>query len=42
MIFVPSVNGISHNPAEFTAAEDLAEGAQILLETMVELASTEF
>ena len=31
MIFVPSRGGISHNPAEFTAADELVAGANILL-----------
>lgn len=39
MIFVPSVNGLSHNPAEFTKDEDLVAGASILLDTLVSLAS---
>ncbi len=30
VVAVPSVGGICHNPAEFTAPEDLALGAQIL------------
>lgn len=34
MIFVPSVGGISHNPAEFTRSEDLALGAQILADVI--------
>lgn len=34
MIFVPSRNGISHNPAEYTAPEDLAAGANVLLHTL--------
>jgi N-carbamoyl-L-amino-acid hydrolase len=38
MIFVPSVRGISHNPAEHTAPEHLAAGADVLLHTMLELA----
>lgn len=38
MIFTPSVKGISHNPAEFTDPEDLVLGANVLLETMWELA----
>ncbi|HVL56950.1 MAG TPA: Zn-dependent hydrolase [Burkholderiaceae bacterium] len=38
MIFVPSVRGISHNPAEFTAPEHLAAGADVLLHTLLELA----
>ena len=39
MIFVPSVKGISHNPAEHTAPEHLAAGADVLLHTLLELAS---
>lgn len=38
MIFVPSVDGISHNPAEHTHAEDLNAGANVLLQTLLELA----
>jgi len=38
MIFVPSVKGISHNPAEHTAPADLAAGANVLLQTILELA----
>lgn len=38
MIFVPSINGISHNPAEDTASDDLEAGANVLLHTMLELA----
>ncbi len=41
MIFVPSVKGISHNPAEHTAHADLEAGANVLLHTMIELASRE-
>jgi beta-ureidopropionase / N-carbamoyl-L-amino-acid hydrolase len=37
MIFVPSVKGISHNPAEHTAPEHLAAGADVLLHTVLEL-----
>ena len=39
MIFTPSVGGISHNVAEFTAAEDIDAGANVLLHTMIDLAS---
>ena len=39
MIFVPSVGGISHNPGEFTRPEDLAAGADVLLQVMVRLAA---
>jgi len=38
MIFVPSVGGISHNPAEHTEAVDLIAGANVLLATLTELA----
>ncbi len=39
MIFVPSRGGISHNAAEYTSAEQLAAGAQVLLDAVVRLAS---
>ncbi len=35
MIFVPSVGGISHSPKEFTSAEDMANGASVLLRTVL-------
>ncbi|MYK73530.1 MAG: M20/M25/M40 family metallo-hydrolase, partial [Acidimicrobiaceae bacterium] len=38
MVFVPSVKGISHNPAEFTEPDDLVAGANVLLNTVVALA----
>jgi N-carbamoyl-L-amino-acid hydrolase len=38
MIFVPSVNGLSHNVKEFTEPDDLAQGAQVLLQVLVRLA----
>ncbi|GAB4373500.1 MAG: Zn-dependent hydrolase [Elainellaceae cyanobacterium] len=38
MIFVPSVQGISHNVREYTPAEDLNRGANILLQTLLALA----
>jgi N-carbamoyl-L-amino-acid hydrolase len=41
MIFVPSVKGISHNPAEFTESIDLEAGANILLHTMLALTTLE-
>ena len=37
MIFVPSVNGISHSPKEFTSAEDMANGVSVLLRTVLEI-----
>ena len=39
MVFVPSVAGISHNPAEHTDAADIAAGADVLLRTLVQLAT---
>jgi beta-ureidopropionase / N-carbamoyl-L-amino-acid hydrolase len=41
MIFVPSVGGISHNPAEHTEPDDLIAGANVLLATLTELANEE-
>jgi len=38
MIFVPCEKGISHNEAENAKPEDLAAGAAVLLEAMVEFA----
>ena len=35
MIFVPSVGGISHSPEEFTRPEDMANGANVLLQTLM-------
>jgi N-carbamoyl-L-amino-acid hydrolase len=37
MIFVPSVGGISHSPKEFTKAIDMANGANVLLHTILAL-----
>ena len=37
MIFVPSVKGISHSPQEFTSAQDMANGASVLLRTVLEI-----
>jgi len=34
MIFVPSRDGISHNPAEFTTDADIIAGAQVLLDVV--------
>jgi N-carbamoyl-L-amino-acid hydrolase len=35
MIFVPSVDGISHSPREFTSPADMANGATVLLNTVL-------
>ncbi len=37
MIFVPSVGGISHSPEEFTRPEDMANGANVLLQTILKI-----
>lgn len=37
MIFVPSVGGISHSPKELTSWEDCANGANVLLKTVLDL-----
>jgi N-carbamoyl-L-amino-acid hydrolase len=35
MIFVPSKDGISHSPKEFTSPEDIANGAEVLFRTLL-------
>jgi N-carbamoyl-L-amino-acid hydrolase len=37
MIFIPSVGGISHSPKEFSTAGDIANGANVLLGTILRL-----
>lgn len=37
MIFVPSVGGISHSPREFSHPQDIANGANVLLHTLLKL-----
>jgi len=39
MIFVPSVDGASHAPREFTKWEDCVNGANVLLQTVLQLAA---
>jgi N-carbamoyl-L-amino-acid hydrolase len=39
MLFIPSRGGITHNPAEYSSAEQIARGAQVLLDVVVKLAS---
>jgi N-carbamoyl-L-amino-acid hydrolase len=41
MIFVPSIAGLSHNPAERTSPDDLEAGANVLLHTLLALAAPE-
>jgi beta-ureidopropionase / N-carbamoyl-L-amino-acid hydrolase len=38
MLFVPSVDEITHNPREFSTKEQLSRGAQVLLDAVLELA----
>jgi len=35
MIFVPSKNGISHAPGEFTSEQQITDGANVLLQTII-------
>jgi N-carbamoyl-L-amino-acid hydrolase len=35
MIFIPSVNGISHSPKEFSAPGDMANGVKVLLQVIL-------
>lgn len=37
MIFIPSVGGVSHSPKEFTYAVDVANGADVLLHTILKI-----
>jgi N-carbamoyl-L-amino-acid hydrolase len=37
MIFVPSVDGISHSPKELTRPADMANGADVLLQTILRI-----
>jgi N-carbamoyl-L-amino-acid hydrolase len=39
MIFVPSRRGISHNPLEWSDPDDIALGAQLLLETLIRVSN---
>lgn len=38
LIFVPSINGISHNPEEHTEAEDIVQGVKALASSLEKLA----
>lgn len=37
MIFIPSVDGISHLPTEFSTREDIEKGCDVLLKTILEV-----
>jgi len=39
MVFVPSMAGRSHSPAEWTSWEDIEKGANVLLNTLIKLAN---
>ncbi|MGA0220182.1 MAG: M20/M25/M40 family metallo-hydrolase, partial [Ilumatobacteraceae bacterium] len=41
MVFVPSIGGISHNPAELTDDADLVVGCQVMADVMLDLAEGE-
>jgi len=40
MIFIPSKNGISHSPEEYSSPEDITNGANTLLNTLLQLDSS--
>jgi N-carbamoyl-L-amino-acid hydrolase len=40
MVFIPSVDGISHNIREFSRPEDIQAGADVLLQTLLQLAES--
>lgn len=42
LIFIPSKDGISHHPDEFSSWEDIKIGAQVYLETVLQLSKGEF
>ncbi len=39
MVFVPSIGGVSHSPAEWTSWQDIEHGANVVLQTVIELAN---
>lgn len=39
MIFVPSKNGISHHPEEYTSWEEIEDGINVMLQTVLHLAN---
>lgn len=41
MIFIPSRDGLSHNPREYSSPEQVAQGAAVLLDVVLELASAD-
>ncbi len=41
MIFIPSIGGISHSPDEYSSPEALADGGNVLLQTLLSLAGVD-
>jgi acetylornithine deacetylase/succinyl-diaminopimelate desuccinylase-like protein len=39
MLFIPSLNGLSHNPEEYSRWEDVVKGANVLLHAILDLAA---
>ena len=37
MIFIPSVDGVSHSPKEYSRPGDIENGANVLLHTILEI-----
>ena len=42
MVFIPCRNGISHNPAEYAAMDDILNGVDVLYDTLCRIASKEY
>ena len=42
MIFIPSVDGISHAPEEYSTPESIAKGATVLLHSILAIDQTRF
>ena len=40
MIFVPSLKGISHDPAEYTDMDDIVLGTEVLTDTLLTLSNS--
>ena len=38
MIFIPSKEGLSHNPAEYSSPEEITAGANVLLHMIMDAA----
>ena len=41
MIFVPSKDGVSHNPDEYTSMEEIVCGVNVLTDTLIALSNRE-